>query len=154
MRGTRNYSPCHIFCMISEEKYSFCYIVLTDQISLSGCLYLVGQYVYVIICWPGCDAINFEINIILLIKPFLRHNQNVKTAANVPREQRNLSRWNKKHFSSVRGNNFTIHHRNVQKFAIEMYKLKYKTAQNLCVSCSKKLNTHIIHRVIIHGGNM
>ena len=29
------------FCMIFEEKYFSCSIVLTDQISLSGCLYFV-----------------------------------------------------------------------------------------------------------------
>ena len=31
-------SPCFISCMIFEEKYFSGYILLTDQISLSGCL--------------------------------------------------------------------------------------------------------------------
>ena len=31
-------SPCLIFCMIFKEKYFSCYILLTDQILLSGCL--------------------------------------------------------------------------------------------------------------------
>ena len=29
----------HIFCVSFEEKYFSCYILLTDQISLSDCLY-------------------------------------------------------------------------------------------------------------------
>ena len=32
-------SPCLIYCMIFEEKYFSCYILLTDQISLSGFLF-------------------------------------------------------------------------------------------------------------------
>ena len=39
------------------------------------------SYMYVIICWPSCDVINCEINIIFLIKPFFLHNQKVKTTA-------------------------------------------------------------------------
>ena len=34
-------------CLIFEEKYFFCYILLTDQISLSGCLYFAR-------CWVIC----------------------------------------------------------------------------------------------------
>ena len=34
-----NYSSCLIFCMIFEEKYLFGFMVLTNQTSLSGCLY-------------------------------------------------------------------------------------------------------------------
>ena len=33
----------------------------------------------VIVCEPGCDVRNFEINLIFLIKPFFLHDQNVKT---------------------------------------------------------------------------
>ena len=34
-------SLCLIFCMIFEENFSSCYTLLTDQISLTGCLYFV-----------------------------------------------------------------------------------------------------------------
>ena len=37
----------------------------------------IGQYV--IVCWPCCDIKNFEINLIILIKLFLQHDQKVKT---------------------------------------------------------------------------
>ena len=35
------------FCMIFEEKHFSCYSLLTDQMSLSGCLFWdIGQHVY------------------------------------------------------------------------------------------------------------
>ena len=37
-----NKSPWNIFCMIFEEKYFSCDILLTNQISFFGCLYLVS----------------------------------------------------------------------------------------------------------------
>ena len=37
-------APSLIFCMIFEEKYFSRYILLTDQISLSGCLYFVRHW--------------------------------------------------------------------------------------------------------------
>ena len=39
-----NQPPCLISCKIFEEKYFSCYILLTDQISLS-CLYFVRYYI-------------------------------------------------------------------------------------------------------------
>ena len=36
-----NQSTCLIFCKIFKEKYFSCYILLTDQTSLYGCLYFV-----------------------------------------------------------------------------------------------------------------
>ena len=38
-----NQSPCFIFCIIFEEKYSSCHIPLIDRISLFGYLYF-GRY--------------------------------------------------------------------------------------------------------------
>ena len=37
-------SPKLIFCMIFEGKYFCCYILLADQISLSGCFYFVKSW--------------------------------------------------------------------------------------------------------------
>ena len=31
---------------------------------------ILGNTCIVIVCWPGCDVINFEINLIFLIKPY------------------------------------------------------------------------------------
>ena len=35
----------HILCMIFQQKCSLCYILLTDQISLPGCLYFLRYWV-------------------------------------------------------------------------------------------------------------
>ena len=42
-------------------------------------LYSMGDVWIVIDCEPGCDVIDFEINLIFLIDPFFMHDQNVKT---------------------------------------------------------------------------
>ena len=75
-------SPCVIFCMIFEEKFFFCYILLTDQVSFVWLLLLheiLGNMCIVIICQQGCDVMNFEINVNFLIKLFSLHDQKVKT---------------------------------------------------------------------------
>ena len=41
---------------------------------------ILGGMCIVIVCYLGYGVINFEINFILLIKPFLLHDQKVKTA--------------------------------------------------------------------------
>ena len=49
------------------------YIQLTDQISLSCCLYFLRYwaiYIILIIRFPGCDVMNFEINLSFPIKLF------------------------------------------------------------------------------------
>ena len=86
-------SICLISCIIFEEKYFSGYILLTDQISLSGCLYFVRYWAIcvVIVCQPGCGVINFEINLVFLTKPFSPHDQNVKTKnLNILRTKRAL----------------------------------------------------------------
>ena len=61
---------------------------------------ILSDMCIVIIWQSGCDAINFEINLIFLTKPFFLHDQNVKTKIYIYWEQNELLRWNKKHFSS------------------------------------------------------
>ena len=53
---------------------------------------IIGNMCIVIVCWPGSDVINFEINLIFLFKPFFLHGLKVR---------RELSRWNKKHFKGL-----------------------------------------------------
>ena len=51
-----------------EKNISF-YILLTDQISLPDCLYVVRYWA--IVCEPVCyDVMNFEINLIFLMNLF------------------------------------------------------------------------------------
>ena len=40
---------------------------------------ILNNMCVVILCEPGCVVINFEINLIFLIKPFFLHSQKVKT---------------------------------------------------------------------------
>ena len=53
-----------------------------------------------IICKPGGDVMNFEINHIFLIKLLFLHDQNVVIKTKTSWEQKKLLRRNKKHFSS------------------------------------------------------
>ena len=85
------------------RKTSCCYILMTDQIYLSGCFYFVRYwaiYVLVIICLPDCAVISFEINLAFLIEQFFLHDQKVKTRVEKSWERKELSRGIKKYFSS------------------------------------------------------
>ena len=64
-------------------------------------LKILGNMCITIVCEPGCDVINFEINLVLLIKPFCYTTWKVKTRSKISWERKELLRWNKKHFSSL-----------------------------------------------------
>ena len=63
-------------------------------------LEILGNMCIAIVCEPGCHVINFQINIILLIKSFLYITEKVNTKNSLSSEQKELLKWNKKHFSS------------------------------------------------------
>ena len=71
--------------MIFQEKCFSGYMLLTDQIPLSDYLEILGNMCIAIVCFPDCDVISFEINVIFLIKPFLtwpkRQDKNVNILA-------------------------------------------------------------------------
>ena len=50
------------------KKFFSCYVLLTEILPLL--LQILGNMCIEIVCFPGCDAINFEINLNFLIKPF------------------------------------------------------------------------------------
>ena len=60
--------------MIFKGKCFFCYILLSDQISLSLCsplpLEILGNMCIAIVCFSGCDVIHFKINFSFLMKSF------------------------------------------------------------------------------------
>ena len=58
--------------MIFQEKCFLFYILLTYQISLSDCLNFLRYWAIciAIVCSPGCEVGNFEIDFIFLIKSF------------------------------------------------------------------------------------
>ena len=43
-----------------------------------------------IICFPGCDIINFEINLVFLIKPFFYMTENSRKKLNTLRTERDF----------------------------------------------------------------
>ena len=71
-------SPCLTFHIISEEKYFSCYVIVINKISLVALLCRILGNMYIrILCKPGCDFMNFEVNLIFLINLFLLHDQKV-----------------------------------------------------------------------------
>ena len=79
--------------------FNFGLLLLTDQISVSGCLEIFGNMYIVIICFLVCD-ISFEIKLSFLIKPFSYMTKKVRTKIKISSEQKGNLRLNKKHFSS------------------------------------------------------
>ena len=49
-------------------------------------LEILGNMCIVIVCFPGCEVINFEVNLIFLIKLLFLHDQNVKRKIQISRE--------------------------------------------------------------------
>ena len=54
---------------------------------------ILGNMCIAIVCKPSCDVMNFEFNLMFLIKPFFLHDQKVETKTKISWE------W-KKHFLS------------------------------------------------------
>ena len=59
---------------------------------------ILGNVCIAIFCKPGCDIMNFEVNLVFLIKPFFLHDQNVVKKSSISWERKKLFRRNKKHF--------------------------------------------------------
>ena len=53
---------------------------------------ILGNICIAIVCEPGCDVMNFEVNFNFLIKPFFLHDQKGMTKMQIPREQKELLR--------------------------------------------------------------
>ena len=59
----------HILCMVFHEKYFLYYILSTDLIFYLSLYFLIKMYLE-IVCFLCYDGINFEINLIFVIKLF------------------------------------------------------------------------------------
>ena len=53
-----------------------------------------------VVCIPGCEVINFEINLIFLIKPSYYINKNTDKNSNMLNMKRAIKVKHEKHFSS------------------------------------------------------
>ena len=73
--------PQHILFIIFQQKCSSCYILLTNYfiVQLPLLLEILGNMCFAIVSEPGCDVIDFEINLIFLMEPFFLHDQKVMT---------------------------------------------------------------------------
>ena len=67
---------------------------------LSLFLETLGNMCIAIVCYPGCDVMDFEINLIFLIKPFFLQDPKVMAKTEISWERKELLRSNKKHLSS------------------------------------------------------
>ena len=68
--------------MVFEEKYFSSYVLLSDQFILEDCFHFMRYWAMCVCCnylLTRLWTLNFEINVIFLIKSFLLHDQNVKT---------------------------------------------------------------------------
>ena len=59
---------------------------------------VLGNMCIVIVSKPGWDVMNFEVNLIFLIKHSFLHDQKVLTKGLISWERKKLLRWNKKYF--------------------------------------------------------
>ena len=51
---------------------------------------ILGDICIAIVCYPGCDVMNFEINLIFLIKQFFLHDQKVTTKIKISWERKTM----------------------------------------------------------------
>ena len=66
-------SPSHFVYDFSEKMFLMLYSINWPNfiVWLPSLLEILGNMCIAIVCFPGCDIINFEINVIFLIKPFI-----------------------------------------------------------------------------------
>ena len=98
-KGSRTSSPPHFVYDFSRIMFLMLYSINWPNFILwiPLLLQILGNIYIRIVCQPGCDVINFEINLIFLIKPFCYMTKNQGKNLNILRTKMFL-RWNKKHF--------------------------------------------------------
>ena len=95
-------SPAHFVYDFSTKMFPMLYSINWPNFIawLPLLLEILGNMCIAIVCYPGCDAMDFEINLAFLIEPFFLHDQKFMTKTLISWEPKELLRWNKKHFSS------------------------------------------------------
>ena len=74
-------SPAHFVYDFSIKMFLMLYSINRPNfmVWLPLLLEILGNMCIAIVCYPGCEVMDFEINLIILIKPFFLHAQKVKT---------------------------------------------------------------------------
>ena len=86
-----------ILCMIFQEKCVTCYVLSNEFHFLSLLFEILGNVCLAIVCFPGCNVINFEIK--FLIKPFFYITKNLRQKLKYHQNENTIFII-KKHFSS------------------------------------------------------
>ena len=83
----------HVLCIIFQEK-CFSYVLLTDQISLSDCLYFLRYWAICVLQLFVSQVINSEINLIFLIRQFFYVTKKSRQNLNILRTEKAWrTRW-------------------------------------------------------------
>ena len=69
--------PAHFVYDFSIQMFFTLYSINRPDfiVWLSLLLEILGNMCFAILCQPGCDVMDFEINLIFLIEPFFLHDQ-------------------------------------------------------------------------------
>ena len=88
VKGLEIVFPPHFVYDFSRKMFS-CYILLTERFLLPDLLpEILGNMCTAIVCFPGCNVINFEIDLIFLIKPFFYMTKMLRLELNILRTER------------------------------------------------------------------
>ena len=87
-KGLGKVSPAHFVSDFSTKIFLMLYPINWPNFMawVPLLVELLGNICIAVICWPGCDVMDLEINLIfeinlILIKPFFLHDQKVMTKA-------------------------------------------------------------------------
>ena len=80
-KGLGIVSPPYFVYGCSRKMFLVVYSINLPNfiVSLPLRLEILANMCIAVVCFPGCDVINFEIKLIFLIKPSFLHDQEVKT---------------------------------------------------------------------------
>ena len=84
-KGLGIVSPAHFVYDFSTKMFLMLYSINWPNfiVWLPLLLEILSNMCIAIICYPGCDVIDFEINLIFLIEPFFLHDQKVMTKTSI-----------------------------------------------------------------------
>ena len=80
-RGLGIVSPASFVCGFSTKMFLMLYSIYRPNFVawLPLLLKILSNTCIAIVCYSGCDVMDFEINLIFLIEPFFLHDEKVMT---------------------------------------------------------------------------
>ena len=91
-KGVRIVSAAHFVYDFSTIMFVKLYSINWPNfiVSLPLLLEILGNMGIAIVCWSGCDVLDFKNNLFVLIKPFLYMTKKVKTKTEISWERKEL----------------------------------------------------------------